>query len=262
MCKMSHLYDPRTIYDPSTMPLVEGWEETNNCTFVRFHWVPTKAEQDAIDRHWRPLFYRHSLINSKMYLATTAGRGVPGWDPYLGYTEEQSEKRDYETGDGLYDNTLGVRIAQGRRVEPTGLADDPRLPERAEPEPRTDIVQMLRDAAARYEAGVRAQHAEMLVTHAAQKAGSWAQRAKLAGAPPPTLADARKAYQERLGGVAREDAQRSWWMPQPAVTPGIWHEWEIVEVERERARQKAIDDAEARADAYMKSRYPCWGGGT
>jgi hypothetical protein len=264
---MSRLYDPREIYDLRTMPRVEGFAETNNCDFVRFHWVLTEADQKAVDSHWRPDFYRHSLINSKMYLATSAGRGVPGWDPYLGYTEEQAEKRDYETGDGLFENTLAARIAQGRRVEPTGLEDDPRLPPRDPAEPKKDILGLLRGAKERYDTGVGAEHERLLAEHAAQKSGSWAQRASVASKPVPTLEEARKSYEQRQlwrqdGEFERALEVRSWPRYSPPPWPGVWHEWEIVEISREQGRIRAIDEAEARADAYMKSRYPCWGGGT
>jgi hypothetical protein len=262
---MAHFYDPKTIYDPTTMPLVEGHDLTNGCTFVRFHWVPTESEQRKIDAHWRPDFYRHSLINAKMACATHAGVGVPGWDPLFGITEAELEAMRPEDRYRLYDQSLGTRMARCQRIEPTGLADDPRLPERA-PERATpvDIVQMLRDAGARFEAGVQAEHAKMLAEHAAQKSGTWAQRA---AAPKvvPTLEDARKSYQERqrwrLGGDF-EDAQRPWWAPERAVVPGVWHEWEIVEIERERARQDAVEAAWQRAEASYKSINPTWGGGT
>jgi hypothetical protein len=243
---MAHIFNPKSIYDPATMPLVEGWELTNNCTFVRFHWVLTEADQKAVNEHWRPDFYRHSLINTKMSLATSAGRGIPGWDPYLGLSEEDAEKRDYETGDGLYDNTLSVKIAQGRHIKPTGLADDPRLPQ---PEPSSvSIVSLLQDAMARYPQEVAEEHEKMLAEWRALKS-SWAGRMK--AGPEPTLEDAKKARVARLG-----PSTGGW------TQPGLWREWEIVEVEREKNRLRGIDEAEARCDAYMKSRYPCWGGGT
>lgn len=274
---MARLYNPRELYDPATMPLVEGWEETNNCVFVRFHWVATQEEQRSIDAHWRPLFYRHSLINTKMALATHAGVGVPGWDPFFGITEAQREALTSEEYYRLSDQSLGTKLARGIPVEPTGLAEDPRLPppppeicseyscdcsmhrrSRGEP-PRYDIIQMLRDAAARYEAGVRQQHAKMLGEHAAQKIGSWAQRA-FAPRTPPTLEQARAAYQERLSGPKEA---RPWWAPEPTVIPGIWHEWEIVEVLREQARQQAVEAAWERAEARVKSVLgEKWGGGT
>jgi hypothetical protein len=257
---MTTLYDPKVLYDLKTMPKVEGWEENNNCDFVRFHWVPTATEQRKIDAHWRPAFYRHSLINTKMALATHAGVGVPGWDPFYGMTEADVEQlllvpRLYSH---YSDQSLGTKLARGRRVEPTGLADDPRLPER-EPAAPVDIVQMLRDAAARYEAGVQAEQAKMLAEHAALKSGSWAQRAA-APKVAPTLAEARKAYQEQLCGP--KEAERPWWCAPPPVVPGVWHEWEIVEIERERARQDAVEAAWQRAEAAYKSINPTWGGGT
>jgi hypothetical protein len=256
---MARFYDPKTIYDPATMPLVEGWEETNGCTFIRFHWVLTEADQKKVDTHWRPDFYRHSLINAKMYLATSAGRGVPGWDPYLGYTEEEAEKRDYETGDGLYDNTLSTRIAQGRPIAPTGLAEDPRLPPREPALPSTDVVLMLQQAKERYEAGLQAEYNRLTVEHVTKKAGTWAERAALAGRPAPTLEDARKSYEARIGGPKEEWPS---WASRPPAVPGVWHEWEIVEIERERARQDAVEAAWQRAEASYKSINPTWGGGT
>lgn len=264
---MTTLYDPKVLYDPATMPLVEGWEENNNCDFVRFHWVPTATEQRKIDTHWRPAFYRHSLINTKMALATHAGVGVPGWDPFYGMTEADVEQlllvpRLYSH---YSDQSLGTKLARGQRVEPTGLADDPRLPEREPAAAPVDIVQMLRDAAARYEAGVQAEHAKMLAEHAALKSGSWAQRA--AGPKvPPTLEDARKSYQERQRwrhGGAREEAERPWWCAPPPIVPGVWHEWEIVEIVREEARQDRVEAAWQRAEAAAKRAIgPTWGGGT
>lgn len=256
---MAHFYDPKTIYDPATMPLVEGHDLTNGCTFVRFHWVPTESEQRKIDAHWRPDFYRHSLINTKMALATHAGVGVPGWDLFYGMSEGEKDALSSEEYMRLSEQSLGTRMARGQRIEPTGLADDPRLPERATP---VDIVQMLRDAGARFEAGVQAEHAKMLAEHAAQKSGTWAQRAS-ATRTPPTLADARKAYQERqrwrLGGGFEEAQAPSWCSWKPPVVPGVWHEWEIVEIERERARQDAVERAWQRAEASYKSINPACG---
>jgi hypothetical protein len=239
--------------------------------------VPTEAEQRKIEAHWRPLFYRHSLINAKMACATHAGVGVPGWDPLLGITEAQLEALSCEDRYRLYDQSLGTKIARGQRIEPTGLADDPRLPpppkevcteyscdcsvhrsSRGEP-PRHDVVQKLRDGVACYEAGVAAEHAKMLAEHAAEKSGSWAQRAAAPKAPP-TLEEARAAYQERLYGPKEV---RPWWCAPPAVIPGVWREWEIVEVERERARQARVEAAWERAEAHVKSVLgQTWGGGT
>jgi hypothetical protein len=221
------------------MPLVEGWEETNNCTFVRFHWVPTESEQKHVDARGGHIFHRHSLINAKMYLATCAGAGIPGWE------------------------NLGSKLSQGKRIQPTGLAEDPRLPPRDPAAPRGDILSLLRGAAARYREGVSAEHQRLLNEHAALKSGTWAQRAS-APKVAPTLTEARESYEQRQrwrqGGAFERALDPSWdWK---ATRPGTWHEWEIVEISREQARIRAIDEAEARADAYMKSRYPCWGGGT
>lgn len=269
---MAHIYDPKVLYDPATMPLVEGWEESNNCTFVRYHWCLTEADQKAVDKHWRPLFYRHSLINTKMALATHAGAGVPGWDPFLGkdrtaLSECVTPPTDLCPHDkslahwDLSDQTLGTKIAQGKRIEPTGIENDPRVWRDPDaPRPRTDIVGLLRDAAARYEAELGAEHAELMADWRARKSGSWAQRAAAAKEPEPTLEDARKWRTARLSGPPAEHIQGYSW--KIATVPGLWHEWEIVEIAREEARQNAVEAAWQRGDAYMKSRYPCWGGGT
>jgi hypothetical protein len=231
---MTRLYNPREIYDPVTMPRVEGFTENNNCDFVRFHWVPTEEEQKHVDERGGHIFYRHSLINSKMYLATTAGAGIPGWED------------------------LGSRLAQGRRVEPTGLADDPRLPPR-EPTPAGgaggDILYKLYQADACYWEAVDREHMRLLAEHDALRTGTWAQRASAPKAQP-TREDGRRSYEARLQERDGDRCERR------ATLPGIWHEWEIVEIAREQARIDAIDDAEARTDATMKSIYPCWGGGT
>jgi hypothetical protein len=256
--KMMTLYDPKVLYDPATMPLVDE-ADTFGCSFVRFHWVPSEAEQRLIDAHWRPLFYRHSLINTKMSLATGAGVGVPGWDPFYGLTEAEKDTLEGDAYYSISDQGLGTKLARGQRVEPTGLADDPRLPEQEPAAAPVDIVQMLRDAAARYEAGVQAEHTKMLAEYAALKSGSWAQRAA-APKVAPTLAEARKAYQERLCGP--KEPERPWWCAPPTVIPGAWHEWEIVEIERERARQDRVEAAWQRAEAAYKSINPTWGGGT
>jgi hypothetical protein len=253
-----YLWEPKIIYDRATMPLVKGHDLTNGCTFVRFHWVPTEWEQEAIDGHWRPDFYRHSLINTKMSLATGAGVGVPGWDPFYGMSEAEKEALEGDEYFRVADKSLGTKIARGQRIRPTGLATDPRLPPR-DSEPRTDIVQILRDAAARYDVGVAAEHQRLLAEHAALKKGTWAQRAA-APKTPPTLEDARRAYELKVGGRKEE---RPWWAPEPAVVPGVWHEWEIVEVERERARQARVEAAWERAEAAVKRVLgEKWGGGT
>jgi hypothetical protein len=183
---------------------------------------------------------------------------VPGWDPFYGMSEAEKEALEGDEYFRVADKSLGTKIARGQRIRPTGLATDPRLPERA-PEPRTDIVQMLRDAAARYEAGVQAEHERLLAEHAALKKGTWAQRAA-APKTPPTLEDARRVYELKVGGPKEE-----WppWTTRPPAIPGLWHEWEIVEVERERARQDAVEAAWQRAEAAAKRAIgPTWGGGT
>lgn len=252
---MAHIYDPRVLYNPTTMPKVEGWELTNGCDFVRFHWVLTEADQKTVDAHWRPDFYRHSLINTMMSLATGAGVGVPGWDPFLGVDTDTLESDEYFR---LSDQDLGTKIARGARIRPTGLADDPRLPER--PSSSVSIVSLLQDAAARAEAEVRAKHAEMVADWRARKSGTWAQRAAAAKEPEPTLEDARRWRTARLSGPPREEYP--WAFYHPAPIAGVWHEWEIVEIERERARQDRIERAWERAEAAYKSINPTWGGGT
>jgi hypothetical protein len=268
---MARLYNPKLLYDPATMPLVDE-ADTFGCTFVRFHWVPTEAEQRLIDAHWRPLFYRHSLINTKMALATHAGAGVPGWDPFYGMSEVEKDALSSDEYYRLSDQSLGTKIARGLPVKPTGLTNDPRLPERA-PEPHGgdlqdylagpaggDILLMLQQAKEHYHDCVRAEYNSLVIQHTTLKAGSWAERAKLAGVAPPTLEDAHKAYQKRLSGPKQE---KPWWAPQRTVIPGLWREWEIVEVERERARQNAVERAWQRAEAATKSVLgQTWGGGT
>jgi hypothetical protein len=250
---MTALYDPRILYDPATMPLVEGWAEHNNCTFVRYHWCLTEADQAAVDKHWRPLFYRHSIINLRMEQATSAGAGIPGWDPFLGIRDRNSlSSEEYQR---LSDSDLHAKIARGLYIVPTGLADDPRLPER--PPSSANIVQMLRDAAERYPREVEAEHAQMMAEWRALKS-SWAGRAKAGAAP--TLEDARKKRKERLCGKMEG---RYWYTTPEPTTPGIWHEWEIVEILREEARQAGVEAAWQRAEARVKSVLgQTWGGGT
>jgi hypothetical protein len=265
--KMTAFYDPKQIYDPSTMPLVEGWEENNNCTFVRFHWVCTEAEQKQVDAHWRPLFYRHSLINTKMALATSAGAGIPGWDPFLGVNKDALNREKYWA---LADESLSTKIARGEPIFPTGLAEDPRVwreevkevcseyscdcsahrASRGEP-PRNYIADLLRYAAARAEKEIAEIHAQMLADWRARKSGSWAQRAAAAKEPEPTLADAARRRAERFGA-----APRGW------TRPGVWRPWEIEEILREETRQARVEAAWERADAAYKAINPTWGGGT
>ena len=194
-----------------------------------------------------------------------AGKGIPGWDPYLGLTKEQATKRDYETGDGLYDNMLSARIGQGRPIVPTGLQDDPRLPRQSLLSSRPtgpSILALLQDAEARYHRDIAVLHAEMVADWRRRRNGTWAQRIASTGEPEPTLEDARRRRKERMEGPPQEDVAWYPWYSPPPVTPGKWHEWELLEIWGEQARIRAIDEAEGRADAFMKSRYPCWGGGT
>lgn len=257
-------YDPKTIYDLSTMPKVEGWEESNGCDFVRFHWVLTERDQKKVDQHWRPDFYRHSLVNTKMALATHAGVGIPGWDPFYGMDREAMadgvgsptdlcpEQRSLDYWD-LSDQTLGTRIArQGiRSIKPTGLEDDPRV-WRDPAAPKGDILGLLRGAAARYEQDLKALHEDMLAKHAAMKGGSWAQRAS-ASRQPPTLEEARKQLEARRRSAPRW-GQR---------IQGTWRLWEIEEIQREVTRQERVEAAWQRAEALAKSVIgPTWGGGT
>jgi hypothetical protein len=94
-------FDGSLLYNRATMPKVEK-SIANGCDFVRFYWVCTKDEQQKVDAHWSPEFYRHSLIDAKMVLDALPGAGVPGWDDF------------------------GYKIAHGI-LKPTGLAHDPRL---------------------------------------------------------------------------------------------------------------------------------------
>jgi hypothetical protein len=228
---MARLYNPREIYDPATMPKVLGWELNNNCDFVRFHWVLTEADQQAVDSHWRPDFYRHSLINTKMYLATCAGAGIPGWDPFYGMSEAEKTALEGDAYFRVADQSLGTKMARGKRIEPTGLAEDPRLPPRAASADPEDgnILLKLAQADARYREGLWAEHQRLLAEHAAQKTGTWAQRAA-APKKPPTLEDARRSYEGRLKEPKADRLGRK------ATRLGTWHEWEIVEIAREEAR--------------------------
>lgn len=256
-------YNPKTIYDVVTMPKVEGWEESNGCSFVRFHWVFTERDQQKVDEHWRPEFYRHSLVNTKMALATHAGVGVPGWDPFLGkdrtsLSEDVTPPTDLCPDEEtlnfweLEDQTLGTKIAQGKRIEPTGIEDDPRVWRDPDaPRPRGDIVGLLREAAARYDAELNAEHAKMLAEHAALKSGSWAQRATAPRAAP-TREEARKRLQERRRRPTRYGVERA----------GVWRPWEIEEITREEAWQDRVEAAWQRAEASYKAVNPTWGGGT
>ena len=221
-------YNPKILYDRDTMPKVEGWEATNNCDFVRFHWVLTEADQKKVDTHWRPVFYRHSLINTKMALAASAGAGIPGWED------------------------LGTKIAQGQPIYPTGLEDDPRLPERDSEAPHCDIMGMLRDAAARANEEIAAEHAQMLADFKKRKNGSWAQRATSAKESEPTLEEAALRRAEHFGPT-----------PHGWSYPGIWQPWEIEEILREQVRQDDVEAAWERSEARVKSVLgQMWGGGT
>jgi hypothetical protein len=253
---MTKLYNPREIYDPATMPLVEGWELNNNCTFVRFHWVPTEAEQKYVDQNGGHIFYRHTRINTKMSLATSAGVGVPGWDPFYGMSEAEKEALRGDAYFRVADQCLGTKLARGKRIQPTGLEDDPRVWQDPDaPRPRGDVLGLLRDAATRYEAGVQAEYERQLAEHAALKKGSWAQRAA-APKVAPTLAEARESYEARLQG--RDEDRRMRY-----TRAGVWHEWEIVEIAREQARQDRVERAWQRAEAAAKRAIgPTWGGGT
>jgi hypothetical protein len=221
-------YNPKILYDRDTMPKVEGWEETNNCDFVCFHWVLTEADQKEVDAHWRPVFYRHSLINTKMALAASAGAGIPGWED------------------------LGTKIAQGKPIYPTGLEDDPRLPERESDGPRGDIMGMLCDAAARANEENAVEHAQMLANFKKRKSSSWAQRAMAASEDEPTLMDVAQLRAARFS-----PAPRDW------SYAGTWRPWEIEEILMERARQDGVEAAWQRAEARVKSVLgQKWGGGT
>lgn len=264
---MTKLYNSREIYDLKTMPRVQGFAETNNCDFVRFHWVPTEAEQKYVDQNGGHIFYRHTRINTKMSLATGAGVGVPGWDPFYRMSEAEREALKGDAYFRVADQCLGTKIARGKRIQPTGLEDDPRIWRDPDaPRPRGDVLGLLRDAATRYETGVQAEYERLLAEHAALKGGTWAQRAA-APKVAPTLAEARESYEQRqrwrLGG-AFEDAQvPSWCSWKPPVRAGVWHEWEIVEIAREQARQDRVERAWQRAEAAAKRAIgPTWGGGT
>lgn len=182
-----------------------------------------------------------------------AGKGVPGWDPYLGMSRAEYEGLTYR--DPHFRQMLSSKICCGERIQPTGLADDPRLPPRA---PTVNIVTLLQDAAARYQAEVAEDHQARLADWARRKSGTWAERVAAAKEPEPTLEEAKERRKERY-----EPKTEVWqWYCAPQQVPGVWHEWELLEIWNEQARIRAIDEAEARADAYIKSRYPRWGGGT
>lgn len=244
-------YNPKQIYDRATMPLVEGFEESNGCDFVRFHWVCTEAEQAEInfrkERGWNPMFWQHSMINTKMALACSAGVGIPGWE------------------------NLGTKIARGEPIEPTGLADDPRLPPLVSDAPKPDILAMLRDAAAKADQEIAEIHAELVAAWKARCSAlkSWANVAakKQMEGQEPTLLEAAQLRLYRKGLISEDEwvvrdgklyskQSHSW------TRGGTWRPWEIEEIRREEARQQRIHEAEVRTDGYMKSRYPCWGGGT
>jgi hypothetical protein len=193
------------------------------CDFVRYHWVLAEADQRIVDAHWKPEFYRHSLVNSRMSLAALPGAGIPGWG-----------------------SNFSEQVASGR-VQPTGLEDDPRVPV---PEPAGDILSLLRDAATRASVEIAAEHAAMLTEHAALKA-TWAGRAR--AGPTPTLEEARNRRAERLA------PPRSDWM---RTVPGVWRPWEIEEIMKEQARAARIERAWERAENAYKSINPTWGGGT
>lgn len=220
--KMATFYDGSILYNKETMPKVEGWEESNNCDFVRFHWVCTADEQRQVDAHWRPLFYRHSLINSKMYLASLPGAGVPGWG--LDFSKQ--------VGDG--------------NVRPTGLDEDPRLPPHDPDAPRADILGILCDAAVRYKTDVDVKHMQMLADWTARKNGTWAQRLSAAKEPAPTRETAVKVLTAER---AEPEQVKPWWYEE-SVQPGIWRPWEIEEILKEQERSNSIERAWQRAEAH------------
>ncbi len=212
-----------------------------------------------------------------------AGKGIPTWDPFLGLTKEQYEaeddsavgggdrllgiaEEDEKTHERRFDAMLSGKIADGRRIQPTGLLSDPRLPPRAVP--ATCIVALLQDAAARYESEIAADHAAAMADWRARKNGTWAQRIAAAKEPAPTLEEARELRARRLGPPERKKTVwhyapdcGSYYDYAPPVE-GTWHEWELLEIWDEQTRFRRIDEAEARTDAFMKSLYPTWGGGT
>lgn len=240
---MTTLYDPSVLYDRRTMPLVRY----NNCDFVRFFWVCTERQQRQVDaQNWAGALA--SLADTYMANAAANGSGVPGWDPFFGLNEETLFDAEYRR---LAANDFTHQVAHGT-VRPTGLEEDPRVWRPATGDPPTkDIRTLLHDAAARYEAAIAAEHQRLLQEHAAQRNGSWAARAR--AGPVPTLEDARKSY------TARHAAPTAYGY----VHEGTWHEWEVVEVNREQTRQDGIEAAWARADANAKAVIgPTWGGGT
>jgi hypothetical protein len=193
---------------------------------------------------------------SDAYCASQPGAGVPAWDPFYGIDRNSVHGDDYWR---LADNSFSNLVADGR-VRPTGLERDPRLPP-AEPGPQPDILQLLRAAAARYEASVEAQLAKMIAEHAAMKKGSWADRIKSSQALAPTRADAMAFLARRSG-----DVERPWDHHYYRRRAGLWRPWEVEEVAKEEWRQaesaRLYHESEARCDAIMKSIYPTWGGGT
>jgi len=88
---------------------------SNGIEYIRYFWVFTEEDQRTVDTHWWPEHIRHSLINTKMYLASLPGAGIPGWG-----------------------SDFADQVAQGT-VRPTGLAHDPRVPV-CDAEPSEHIV--------------------------------------------------------------------------------------------------------------------------
>ncbi len=194
------------------------------------------------------------------------GKGIPGWDPYYGKDVEKMDPIAYIR---LGEKELSAKIHLGETIKPTGILNDPRLP--APGPPKVSIVSLLSDAVTRMNQEIAAEHAQMVAAWRARKSGTWAQRASTAAAPAPTLQDARKRRAKRLAPPPwPKDRSRSHyysggscchWGPPPPMK-GVWHEWEIVELETETQRQRRALEAEMRADAEFQRFYPNWGGGT
>jgi hypothetical protein len=108
---------------------------------MTYDWVFTEADQRLVDSHWNPGFYRNTVIETRLYLASLPGAGVPGWDPFFGIDRNSMSYADYTL---VAANTFADQVREGR-VRPTGLEDDPRLSAPAV----GDILDLLRGASVR-----------------------------------------------------------------------------------------------------------------
>lgn len=244
---MTEIFDPRTVYDPETMPTERMF---NGTVWVKADWVLTEKSQKYVDSQtWNPHYARTRVVSEAMALGALPGAGIPGWDPLFTPQPDGADLRNgYEekatitvgcTESPLYMGTPSGpveswdfhRKVHHGVVEPTGFAEDPRIwrPEPEEGAPQRNIVRMIQEGVLKAQAEVTELHRKMLEEHNA-KHSSWVARASGAAAtPPPTWDDARKEYAERFNP------------PMPAPPSPNASAWELYEHgQRVKKRQKEI----------------------